>query len=140
MIGNRANKRVWMFGLAVAFLLIAVFAAQARVERNYRLSSARHLTLVVDSIDYRSDVTRVYGKFIGTPHTSQKLHEAVIENAGKRYVASDIDGVDFNRWFQWEDDGVIPVEIDFPVMAVVNNATLVLTTANGVDRCALSRQ
>lgn len=137
---NNANKRVWIFGAAVIFLVMAVFAAQARTERHYRLTTAEHLTIMVDSIDYRSDLTRMYVRFIGVPHTSQKLSGITIELDGKKYVANDIDGVDFDRWFQWEDDGVIPVEIDFPVTPELKKATVVISTAKGVDRCVLSKQ
>ena len=66
---RNSNKRVWIFVMSIAFLVIAVFAAQARTERNYQLSAARHLTLTVDSISYRASLTRVYGKFVGRPHT-----------------------------------------------------------------------
>ena len=55
---NKKN-RVWIFGISVLFLIAAVLIAQARVERRYRASAAEHITLVVDSIDYRADLTRV---------------------------------------------------------------------------------
>lgn len=139
MAFRNSNKRVWIFVISVAFLVIAVFAAQARTERNYRLSAAKHLTLTIDSISYRTSLTRVYGKFVGRPHTSQKLHGMTIELNGKSYEANDIDGVDFDRWFQWEDDGIIPVEIDFPRTPSLNNATLVISTEKGVDRCLLKK-
>ena len=81
MAFRNSNKRVWIFVISVAFLVIAVFAAQARTERNYRLSAAKHLTLTIDSISYRTSLTRVYGKFVGRPHTSQKLHGMTIERS-----------------------------------------------------------
>ncbi len=66
------------------------------------------LPLVVDRMAYRSDLTRLYGRLVGRPHTSCRV-DAVSLTAGKRvYTATDIDGVDFKRWFQWEDDGEIP--------------------------------
>lgn len=136
---RNSNKRVWIFIMSIAFLVIAVFAAQARTERNYRLSAARHLTLTVDSISYRASLTRVYGKFVGRPHTSQKLHGITIECKGKKYEANDIDGVDFDRWFQWEDDGMIPVEIDFPRTPSLNNAIMIISTEKGVDRCSIEK-
>ena len=33
---------------------------------------------------------------------------------GEAFGSLDIDGVDFQRYFQWEESGQIPVEIDFP--------------------------
>ncbi len=140
MAASGAGKRIWIFVMAVGFLILAVFAAQARVEHHYRTTAAQHIILTVDSIDFRNDLTRLYGKFVGRPHTSQKVREIVMEaNNGKRYQAYDIDGVDFDRWFQWEEDGIIPVEIDFPAMPAVDTAVIIITTSKGVDRCKLSR-
>lgn len=68
------------------------------------------IDFAVDSIMYRDDVTRIYGKFKGHPHTSWRIDEATLSGTG----IVDIDGVDLKRWFQWEDDGIIPVELDFP--------------------------
>ena len=89
------------------------------------------LTLVVDRMDYRSDLTRLYGRFVGRPHTSCRV-DAVSLMVGKRvYTATDIDGVDFKRWFQWEDDGEIPVEIDFPKMKRRKAFTVTVDTPRG---------
>jgi hypothetical protein len=133
------NNRIWIAGLSIVLLLVAVIAHSARTERHYRLSSAEHLTLVIDSISYRSDLTRVYGKFIGIPHTSQKVKELQIESNGRTYKSTDIDGVDFDRWFQWEDDGIIPVEIDFGRMPVIKKGKMTIITARGTDVCTISR-
>ncbi|WP_290043069.1 hypothetical protein [uncultured Muribaculum sp.] len=135
---NKKN-RVWIFGISVLFLIAAVLIAQARVERRYRASAAEHITLVVDSIDYRADLTRVYGKLVGRPHTSQRIDEIVLKCTDMTYGANDIDGVDFKRWFQWEDDGVIPIEIDFPKMNTLQSGVMIITTPRGVDTCHLTR-
>lgn len=135
----QSSKRVWIFGLAIFFLVLAVFMAQARVEHNYETSAAQHITLKVDSIDYRSDLTRVYGKFVGRPHTSQRVDAVSVSFGGKQYRATDIDGVDFNRWFQWEDDGVIPVEIDFDRMPRFSKAHIIIETPRGVDRIQITK-
>jgi len=113
--------------------------AQARVVRQYRVARGAHIVLSVDSIDYRSDLTRVYGKLIGKPHTSQRVDSISMTVAGTRYSASDIDGVDFRRWFQWEETGNIAVEIDFEAMTPIGRGELNVATARGVDTLRIDR-
>lgn len=79
---------------------------------------------VADSIDCRKDLTRLYGRLTGRPHTSERIDSVTIKINGKIYVSNDIDGVDFKRWFQWEDEGEIPVEIDFPTLKLGKTATV----------------
>lgn len=136
---TQSSKRVWIFGFAIFFLVLAVFMAQARVEHNYETSAAQHITLRVDSIDFRSDLTRLYGKLVGRPHTSQRVDAVTLNVGSKQYRSTDIDGVDFNRWFQWEDDGVIPVEIDFDKMPKFNKGYMVIETPRGVDRISITK-
>lgn len=136
---NTSNNRVWLFVITVVCLLAAVFFVQAKTEYNYKATAAEHLTLVVDSIDFRQDLTRIYGRILGRPHTSQRIDELELDINGDKMRATDIDGVDFKRWFQWEDDGIIPVEIDFPAMSQFNGASLKITTPRGIDHCSVSR-
>ncbi len=111
------NRRGLIFVFAILFLIIAVSVANARVERNYKNTAAEHINMVIDSIDFRDDLTRVYARMIGRPHTSQKIERVEMRVAADR----------------WEDDGVIPVEIDFKAMAPVKSGTLIVETARGVD-------
>ncbi len=55
------------------------------------------------------------------------------------FKAEDIDGIDFERWFQWEDDGVISIEVDFKAMKPVKSGTLIIETARGVDTSKFSK-
>ena len=110
------NMNKILMALAVAAIALP---AQLRAD-DVRLSSATStgsLTLLADSVDFRSDLTRVYGRLSGRPHTSNRIDFiSVRASEGAETESSDIDGVDMKRWFQWEDDGIIPVEIDFPAM------------------------
>lgn len=112
--------------LAIAVMPASVGHAQTVP----RLSIGRPLSVKVDSVSLRPDLARVYGRLIGTPHTSDRIDNAVIESGKKRYKATDIDGIDFKRYFQWEDEGVILVEIDFPPMKKADG-WLVLKTIRG---------
>lgn len=66
----------------------------------------------------RDGVTRIGCTLTGAPHTSQRIDSCTLIVGGAAYGSLDIDGVDFKRYFQWEDDGRIPVEVDFPRQAV----------------------
>lgn len=71
------------------------------------------VSCAIDSIDRREDLTRVYCTFAGQPHTSDRIDSVTLVTVTRRLPATDIDGVDFKRYFQWEDDGNIRLEIDF---------------------------
>ena len=102
--------------LAALTAAAAVFTTQAKTLRNLRATSTGSIEFVADSIEFRPDVTRLYGKLKGRPHTANRI-DVMKGTFGKiTYNSTDIDGVDMKRWFQWEDDGLIPVEIDFPVI------------------------
>ena len=111
------GKKYLLSGL---ILLCICIAAQARIVKGFtsaKEKSTGYITFKIESIDYRSDLIRVYGKLQGRPHTSERMDELVmILPDGRKYEATDIDGVDMKRWFQWEDSGEIDVEIDFPVI------------------------
>lgn len=120
-------------GLCVAMVLMVSLTLAVMAQRlpAQPTGNGEALTLVVDRMDYRSDLTRLYGRLVGRPHTSCRV-DAVSLTAGKRvYTATDIDGVDFKRWFQWEDEGEIPVEIDFPKMKRKKAFTLMVDTPRG---------
>lgn len=69
----------------------------------------------VDSVMTRSDVTRVYATLIGEPNRAGRVDSiTIMTEKGVTEGAVDIDGVDFRRWFQWEEEGALPLEIDFP--------------------------
>lgn len=139
-MGNSGKRRIGIFIACVVALFVAVIVAQAHVERRYKASASQHITLMVDSVDYRTDLTRMYGKLIGVPHTSQRIDGLTLTVSGKPYAAMDIDGVDFKRWFQWEDDGIIPVEIDFGPMRSLKHGVITINTARGVDTMHIDRQ
>lgn len=117
--------------LSAAIAAVTLISSQAKVVRNYASQSDNTLTFQVDSVDYRPDLTRVYGKLIGRPHTSGRIDNIQLLGTGTVSGATDIDGVDFKRYFQWEDDGMIPIEIDFPALKTLKEAKLLFDTAHG---------
>lgn len=96
----------------------AIWAADS--PENYmvdKAGSAGVVGFIVSEIEFRSDLTRIYGSLVGRPHTSARIDSMILElPSGSTYKWTDIDGVDANRYFQWEDSPEIEVEIDFPAM------------------------
>ena len=73
---------------------------------------------------------------VGIPHTSQRIDGVDLVMGSKIIKASDIDGIDFERYFQFEDDGVIVLEIDFPFQGVIpKTAVLNFHTVKGDVTC-----
>ncbi|MCM1297510.1 MAG: hypothetical protein NC311_18380, partial [Muribaculaceae bacterium] len=61
-----------------------------------------------------------------------RIDSAHIVDRGTKLRAIDIDGVDFARYFQWEDDGVVNIDIDFPrLRRISREASIVIHTVHG---------
>lgn len=128
---------------ALAALVIAI-AANSHTLYDYAAipmqGSNMPFTFTVDSIEMRSDVARIYGHIYGTPHTSARIDGFFIKPAaqsvplGTKIVeeeATDIDGFEFTHRFQWEDNGDIPVEIDFKPFPEADVYYMRITHPNG---------
>ncbi|HBI58633.1 MAG: hypothetical protein OSJ46_08185 [Duncaniella sp.] len=124
-------KTIRRIAIAVVAIAAAACGAQAKIVKNYKSHSDDVLTFQVDSIDFRKDLTRVYGKVIGRPHTSHRIDGVTLNIDNQALVSDDIDGVDFKRYFQWEDDGFILLEIDFPATRPARNLNLNFNTVRG---------
>lgn len=73
--------------------------------------------MTVDSILLRDTLCRLYITLKQLPHTTLTLHDDwVIQDSLGHTIGrvKDIDGVDFNRIFQFESDSTLSVEMDFP--------------------------
>lgn len=121
---------------------VAVVAANARTHYDYTAipMPGMPFTFTVDSIAMRNDVTRIYGHLYGTPHTSARIDGFFIQPSAKHVrpgtkivenEATDIDGFEFTHRFQWEDDGDIPVEIDFDPVPEADVYYMRITHPNG---------
>lgn len=93
---------------------------------------AHNFAFEVDSVDFRPDLTRIYGRFIGTPHVAINVkHILLASSNNKRYVADDTDGFDLNKYFQFEENPTFNVEIDFGPMAPTEGFSIKFVSANG---------
>lgn len=114
--------------LSLALGMINSFSATAEAAAPVtmkRVTSKKRCDAVITKVEFRSDLTRVYATLNGIPHTSFRIDKVVlITPAKKSYQFTDIDGIDAKRYFQWEDDGIIKIEIDFPAMNNCQQFTL----------------
>ncbi len=122
--------------ILIPFILLGCFlTSNAVVVKGYSTKSNNNeMTFKIDSIDFRKDLTRVYGKLIGRPHTANRIDKIKLtgEMLTKGGVADDIEGVDFKRWFQWEDNGSPILEIDFPPCnRNAKSATMIVDSPKG---------
>lgn len=113
------------FEIGVAFTAFFVLPAQSRdAALTAQIHSAggrmvtaiNDMTVTIDSVSYRPDLTRVYATMKGHPNRAQRIDDIIFRYGHKSIEATDIDGVDFRRWFQWDDTGIINLEIDFPAI------------------------
>lgn len=125
--------------LIIALMLICAVSSVACGTSNDALSSGsaspnRPMTVKFRNSESIADegVTRMTFSVIGVPHTAARIDSVTISMPGRKPCkAVDIDGVDFGRWFQWEDTPSIEVEIDFPGTNYKAGASLIFYTPRG---------
>lgn len=98
----------------IAALLMLFGVAVAQNNFGFQRKTQDHnLTIRIDSISCREDLSRVYCKAYGRPHTSNRIDRVKLDG---KITATDIDPIYFERSFQFEDEGVIILEVDFPAL------------------------
>jgi hypothetical protein len=93
--------------------------------------SSQAMSIVVDSVAFRDDVTRVYCSVLGHPHTSNRIDEATLSIGGIEMPCIDVDGIDMKRYFQWEETGAIQLELDFDATRPHCQFSISLMTVKG---------
>ena len=79
-----------------------------------------------------SGVTRIGIDLKSFPSTSSRLDSATLVNGKKSFRATDVDGVEVNRYFQWEENGVVYIELDFPRQKKIDkDSKVILHTVHG---------
>lgn len=107
---------------AYLLLLLSLSTLPLHAERMVTTPAwtARNTPVVtVDSILLRDTLCRLYITLKQLPHTTLTLHDDwVIQDSLGHTIGrvQDIDGVDFNRIFQFESDSTLSVEMDFPAL------------------------
>ena len=70
--------------------------------------------VIPDKVTPTDGGIRISVCLVGIPSTSQRIDSVDLTVGDKVVKATDIDGIDFERAFQFEDTGVQVVELDFP--------------------------
>lgn len=116
--------------LICAAALLCAGGIRADVTEGWRVAEAVHssnsgtFSLSVKKIDFRKDLTRVYCTIVGRPNTSARITAITMGNR----AATDIDGIDMGRYFQFEEEGLIDLEIDFPPLKPASKLEIKFTT------------
>lgn len=98
------------------------------------------LNIVPDKSKKTDEGIRLTMCVMGMPHTAQRIDSVDLHVAGKVYKANDIDPIEFEKYFQFEDDGLVVLEIDFPFSGELpRDASLTFHTLRG-DVKAPARQ
>lgn len=123
---------LFLSGLSMAF---TVPVATAQVNQ-----ADAEINIIPDKTTKVDNGIRISLCLVGLPHTSQRIDGIDLVIDKKIVKATDIDGVDFERYFQFEDEGVITIEVDFPFKGTVpKTGKLVFHTVKG-DITAPARQ
>ena len=122
-------------------LFVAVLVAQAHVERRYRTTASQHITLVVDSIDYRRDLTHCMRQtYRHAPYVAaHRRNDADPPGSRARKAVEISTALTSAAGFSGRRDGVIAVEIDFEAMAPVKGWVITINTPRGVDTMRIDR-
>lgn len=132
-----------MKALATALAILmggaaAVISAPAASAQVNQLDA--EINIIPDKSIKTENGIRISLCLVGIPHTSQRIDGIDLVIGDKTVKANDIDGVDFERYFQFEDAGVQMIDVDFPFKGELpKTATLIFHTANG-DITAPARQ
>lgn len=121
------------FRLATILLLAggAFVAAPQQMSAQVNQLDAE-FNVIPDKVTPTDEGIRISVCLVGIPSTAQRI-DGVDLTVGKKVIkATDIDGVDFERSFQFEETGVMVIELDFPFSGKLpKTATLTFHTANG---------
>lgn len=123
-----------LYHLFAAVALCGAVATVATPQRAFAQVNQHDadINIIPDNVKKTDDGIRISLCLIGIPHTSQRIDSIDLKVGERQYPANDIDGVEFKKYFQFEDEGVITIEVDFPFKSTLpKNAALVFHTVKG---------
>lgn len=129
----KALKSIRNILAAAALAATAAFGAAAQ-------TPDPGFNVISDKVQPTDEGIRITLCLVGIPSTSQRIDGIDLVNGKDVIPANDIDGVDFKRYFQFEDTGVQVIEVDFPFKGELpKSAGLIFHTEKG-DVKAQARQ
>lgn len=133
------NKLIPLF---IASLSVAATSAQCIPNPKF-VKPRPQATALVTGVDNTNNqgTTRISFELVSAPNTSSRIDSIAMINGAGRNLASDIDGVDFSRYFQWEEDGILKIEADFPrTYKLADDASIVIYTVHGDIKATLPKK
>lgn len=129
--------RALKYVLAVASLCVLACGVHSQ-----SVSVTQHPALTVEysgaEIKADDNLTRLQLRLLGRAHTAGRIDSVYAFGSDSIGVkAVDIDGVDFGRWFQWEEEGVIDIELDLPGTTYAGGETLTFYGPRGNVSCKI---
>ncbi|MCM1449930.1 MAG: hypothetical protein NC082_06280 [Clostridiales bacterium] len=124
-----------MLSVAISLTSVAVTPRMVCSPAEKPSQPRHHMKVVVEKVDNNNSdgVSRVSCTLMSIPHTSSRVDSVTALIDRHVYKATDIDGVDFERYFQWEDDGAVPVEVDLKRTLKFNEGdSIIFHTVHGV--------
>lgn len=130
----------------ILFLLLAIIALICPAQKigDSAINNKNKSVFLASPVSLNNDntdgVSRIGVNIQGLPHSSSRIDDAILFVKGVPFHATDIDGVDFKRYFQWEDDGIIYIELDFPKQKNISPGDSIrFITVNGVHSVRIGR-
>lgn len=121
----------------LSVILTAVIALTLSVAVNSQQNKKKEThPVTVDVIKINNNnsdgVTRITVRLTSLPNTASRVDSVSLYTCdGRKFSALDIDGIDFKRYFQWEETGQINVDVDFPRQNRLGCSRLVFHTVYG---------
>ncbi len=121
-------------------LATTLLATSCALGASAQTDSANGFNILPDKSVATDEGTRLTICLVGIPSTSQRIDGIDLVDGQTVIPANDIDGVDFKRYFQFEDTGVLVIEVDFPFKGTISKTVnLIFHTEKG-DIKAPARQ
>lgn len=120
-----------------AMLLLAGGGAVAAPEMTAQVYQAdAEFNAIPDKVTPTDAGCRIAVCLVGIPSTAQTINAVELVVGNQKIAATDIDPIDFERPFQFEDTGVVVLELDFPYQGKLPaSSTLIFHTAKGDVVC-----
>ncbi|MDE7154507.1 MAG: hypothetical protein K2O00_08745 [Muribaculaceae bacterium] len=118
--------------LVAAMMLMLNLSCSAQTAVTKRQPHPVTIDVLAISNDNSDGVTRMTVRLTSLPNTSSRVDSVtLVAPGGSRFLATDIDGIDFKRYFQWEDDGKVTVDVDFPRQTKTDGGKVIFHTVYG---------
>lgn len=131
-MGRSENTTEMKILKSIKNILVAALFIGATAPATAQTTTDPGFNVITDKVAATDEGIRVTLCLVGIPSTSQRIDGIDLVDGQTVVPANDIDGVDFKRYFQFEDTGVQVIEVDFPFKGQLpKTASLIFHTEKG---------